>query len=643
MPRSFPLHAGDDDVAGRVLHEVSTDLNPREDVRSRIKRRMASRIEPQALLIAARDGIRPDRDTQAALLKKVTSRLASFPSFWERLRALSSPNEEFQFYVKRKVFLRLQPQYLSSTARFLRVAAAFAVLLLLVRLSPSFVLPQHTIADSPVILIPEGEVSVLRDGLWQPVTEEVTMQKGAQIRTGEGTATLIARADGVVRLADHTTVSVPDFANSSAQDASRPATFTLGQGTIWVQGLMPARATPGWRFVVQGGSAGVNEGSLSIASVEDTNVEVWNRSAEVGGAGQEVILVSGEGVDLSPSTTEKLQVHTLEKQSSWVLDNLKRDAVHRREIAQEQQQRLAQNAGILPNSVLYPVKRAAEAVDMLMTFGKEARAQKMLDQADTRLSEAAALLVSGSGSDAEAPLQEYKNTLLAVASGSGQGMDVRALVREQLSTEVADVSAALPGDASYLLKQTVLEATAALPDSTVKPADVQGAMLVDTLASLDRRAQEGDPAGAAAAFQSYSSMVAMIDASDSPLSSEVRKEARASLTLLAKSLEDAQQEDATGSLLLGSGLERFLPSPVGSPQSASLTDAEVDAIAQAIKSRIFRLKMPRSRYDQLLAESRALDGHPDQGRILRRLYHILPQEGLAPYVRTEFARIRKAQ
>jgi len=51
--------------------------------------------------------------------------------------------------------------------------------------------------------------------------------------------------------------------------------------------------------------------------------------------------------------------------------------------------------------------------------------------------------------------------------------------------------------------------------------------------------------------------------------------------------------------------------------------------------------MERSRWNQLQAEFRAIRGNQDQGRILRALYHALPEEGLAQYVRTEIQKLRE--
>ncbi len=611
-----------------------------------IKKRMLRQISVPESLLNARKELSAAKARAPFLWKHILSRIAPLHDvrLWERLRSLAAAPEELRLFIKRKLMRRLEPVSASSFMRIGGYVVAFGVFLLVMRASPMLVLPSHTRAASSVVLVPEqGDVSVLRDGLWQPVTGEMTLKGAARIRTGAASlATLIVRDDGVLRFGANTTVAVPDFPEiAQGKSRSLPAEFSFENGILWIQGLMPDTAQ-GWVIDADGSAIAVHEASVSLEQKNDrVAVEVWDRMADVSQGKSEIALVSGDGLTVrSGLTPTQGAITILTQQSPWVFDNLKRDAVHRREVAFLQQERLANNAGILPTSPLYPVKRVAEAMDMMLTFGSDARTQKLLDQADSRLNEAAALLTSGTGTQvAENALQEYKNTLLAVAQTTGSGSQ-QDLLNQQITSDVADVSAALPDDASYILKRTVLEAGASLPGSQLKPEDVAGTMLVDTLSSLTLQAQEGHASDSIAAFKGLSTSIALLESSTSGLTSQIRKEARASLTVLARAIEKSDQSGGTGTVLASSGLERYLPSPVGAA-AVPLTDAEVDAYAQAIKSRIFLFKMPRSRYDQLLAESRALDGNPAQGRILRRLYYILPPNGLAQYVRTEFQRIRK--
>ena len=50
---------------------------------------------------------------------------------------------------------------------------------------------------------------------------------------------------------------------------------------------------------------------------------------------------------------------------------------------------------------------------------------------------------------------------------------------------------------------------------------------------------------------------------------------------------------------------------------------------------------PRSRRNQILVELSKLKGHPDEGRILRRLYNTLPTENLSIFVRRAIQELRE--
>jgi hypothetical protein len=643
---TLPSHTSDcDDFRAGVIKDATNGIRPTVHAREAIRRRIMQKIDAPAVLALAREAVSPGKDLAKTVWQRTLERISPLAghSFWSRLRAAVAPPEGLADLLRSRLLPRLDPVPAYSTfSRALRVTAAFALFAFVVRMSPFLFLASHSNADSPVLLVPmQGEVSVLMSGLWEPVKGEVTLKNDAQIRTGkDGLATVIVRDDGVLRLASDTTVDVQQLSDRE-KDFPHSGAFALVSGTMWVQALVPETLSPGWVVSTSFGDLRVNEGSVSIhVDAAKTDVAVWDRIASVRQGRTDIALVTGEGMVLTKGGVHDVRTMVArESESSWVTENLKRDAVHRKEIALLQQARHAQNAGILPTSTLYPVKRVAEAVDMLLTFGSEAKAQKMLDQANTRLDEAAALLADGSGSvaAAAAPLAEYKQTLLAVATGSGQ--DVQSLVQEQLASEAADVSAALPDDQSYLIKKTVLEAAAELPRSTIKPEDVQGAILVDSLSALTHKVQQGDLAGATTGFNSLKTALAMAQDPSSRMSTQLRKEARAALTAFAVTVRGQDQDSGTGAQL-SVDLVHYLPSST-STALRPMTDDEVDAVAQGIYTRIFLYKQPRSRYDQLLFEFQQLEGNPDQGRILRRLYHVLPENGLAKYVRTEFQRVRE--
>ncbi len=65
-------------------------------------------------------------------------------------------------------------------------------------------------------------------------------------------------------------------------------------------------------------------------------------------------------------------------------------------------------------------------------------------------------------------------------------------------------------------------------------------------------------------------------------------------------------------------------------------------VVKDIRVRIFVYHMRQSRLNQLVAELKALNGHPEEGRILRRLYAELPggPENFPDRIEKEITRLR---
>ncbi|OGJ56396.1 hypothetical protein A3D88_03340 [Candidatus Peribacteria bacterium RIFCSPHIGHO2_02_FULL_52_16] len=620
-------------------------MNPSSEVQERIKKTMQARIaqtHAERVLTRATASINPDSSVSVHMWERIRGaiRPAASSSIFDTLRDMLSPSEGLQVLLKARLEARLQPAYAPVFHRSVKWVAAFALVIFVVRLSPLLFLAPHTVAKSSLMLLPiRGEVSVLMEGLWQPVTQELTFTKSALIQTHDGEATLVLHDDGVIRMGPHTTIALHDTSDRPDPALHEP-TVTLHDGTMW-GGIWLPREVAGVTVATSQGLIEVHEGSFSAVAGDTVEIRVWDRRADVTHEGQRLSLVSGESVELvsdAEATIKKILPAAYDEE--WVDENLKRDGQHRKEIAQLQYERRAANAGILPTSGFYTMKRVAEEVDVLLTFGEEAKAQKRLDQANTRLNEAAALLAEGSD-QAAVPLAEYKRTLLNIASGSGDGSLVQFMLKQELAEATADIAAALPDDEVYALKKTVLETSAAVPNSFVNANDVQGVLLVDTLSSLMRSVEDGDVTVAKETFAELQPYLAALEAEDSKLSVEHQQEAKASLATFAVAIS-AYEADVGG--LDQEFLDEVSPYLPNTPTLAALplSAEQIQSIGQAIYDRIFLYKLARSRWNQLLVESRALDGHPDQGRILRWLYRELPENGLARYVKTEFERVKEA-
>ncbi len=638
----------------RLLQEAGKSVDPQQQAKERIRARVLRRTSAPDLLVSARDVLTPDPSASVRVWERVSAafRPERLP-VWAAIREALTPAREARARLWSRILPRMQPAYGAILlSRPVKWAAAFTILLFVVRASPLLFLAPVTVADASVSVMPTGgEVSVLIGGLWQPLDNETLLRQATMLQTREGSATVVLYDDAVIRMGPNTTLAINDFSDRPSAPVASPTVFLQG-GTLWVLGLVP-RHLEGISIGTAHGRIAVHEGSVSIADGGQTDVRVLHRSATVTRRGQTVSLVAGEQLTLEKSRRPLVtQIPADAYHDAWVDLNLARDGAHQREIALLQQERRAASAGILPDSTLYRAKRFAEAVDVLFTLNDEDRARKIITHANTRLNEAAAILSRGSGSDlaaAEQPLREYRESMLAVASGALVSPAVESLLEHEVVAEAAaDLAAALPDDSAYPLKQTVRETIAALPDSLQKP-DTQTAELLDELAAVKRRADEGDVQEAKADLEQLNSVL------PEGTNPDVRKEVEATFSTVTAAVETQpavadeppqiaeEISRATSRTLrvVALGGRRGLSS---SAPHEPLSESALQDVVTQIRNRVVEgYHTEKGRQRQLWLEFQRLQGNPERGRILRRLVHEMPDVTLASYVRIEMQRAAAEQ
>lgn len=628
-----------------MLQRLSKEQAPSREAQLRVRAMVERRVKGPSILEEAKRQATPAAGRQAVLWQRVLSRVSSpvARTWFDQLRTLLTPAQSSQARIKMQMLERLSPVARNQTHAVYKWAAAFTVVALLLRAGPLIFLSPQTKAESSVILAPtKGTVSVSLHGLWQPVSGDIVLKEGLPIRTDEGEATIMLHDDGNIRISKHTAVRLHDVS-----DRPEPAldgnTLTVQRGELWVQGMLPNHlrgitiATPVGEVVVHGGSV-----SLQVEST--VKVRVWDRHVKVTHGGEEIVLVAGEETELWEDNVPVIaKISAEEWEGGWNVQNIERDAVHQREIAQLQQERRAAKAGILPSSPLYSMKRVAETVDVLFTLNPEEKVQKKLQQASTRLSEAAAMIVSDS-TGATLSLQEYKDTLLAVASGTGGDSVTQFLIRQEVAENAAEFAAALPDDDSYALKKAVLETSAELPEDVVDESDVEGMILVDTLDVLQNAIKSGDAVQAEETYRVLEPYLQSLEKEES-LRPEVKKEALSLLSTMAVSL--AQAAGTGSSTNLAEELEEYLPEPAKPAVVArALSDEEVQQIVDHSMHVIFIIyKLPKSRENALRTELRSYAQYgDDEGRILRKLLAQMPEEtDLRNLVRRSIQLLRESQ
>lgn len=627
-----------------LLRRLRDETAPPEGARERVAKRFQTlQSTPQALK-NVRSILEPSEASRLSIWERIAQNLVAAQAHgvlrdlrsW--MTAASTSSQRFwQPALGRLPVVR----HASRTYSILTWTASFALIAFVVHLAPTVFWAPSSVASPELSFAPtQGEAYVLMGELWQPVRDPITLKVGMQLKTGNGEASVILGDAGVVRMDTQTTITILELSDHLTPASELLSEISLIDGRIWVQGLLPG-SVRGLTVASRADLVTVNEGSVSMERGTTLTVEVLDRSARVTHDGKESLLVSGDRTQLSPGYAASItHIPSEHFRNPWIRDNLSRDAVHRQEIAALQQARLVERAGILPTSRLYSMKRAVEAVNLFLTLGEEARVQKQIQFADTRLTEAAALLARGETGAVSLPLEEYRGTLVALASGSGDGTLAQFLLRQAVSQNSGEVAAALPGDQAYIIKKVVLETSSAVTDDASQGQEVQADLLLDALSVLTQTVEEGNLQGVDGMWKELRPQLAALQNKKIAFSTDTHKEVSAALAMLALSLEKQQQKAAAPSVDAASAQEiaAYLPSD---ETSTVLSDSDVQAMVMAIKQRIFVYHFTQPRINQFMMELRNLEGNPDHGRILRRLYFALPggPENFPERVRQEILRL----
>ncbi len=586
-----------------ILQRLAASVTPDDALRLRIKSRMQRSIEPLPLR----------RSVDAV-----------------------SPSPSLRQILKQRILGRLAPESDESFVHgSLKWVASFAVFLLLIRAMPLVFLVPPTKADIGVQIIPIGEdVSAFIGGVWRNVATPEVISGPLMVRTaGESRATIILNDDGVIRIATNTTFKLHDIGDRP-QFAHAGPTVTLVRGQIWVLGLLPPVAES-LSIETAHGTVDITSGSASIRDDDERmTIALYDRGATFRHGSETSFLVSGErGIANADGTFSIVKLPVSAFADAFVSENLSQDAVHRVEIGKLQQERRTRMAGILPTSILYSAKRIAEQVDVLFTLTHDGRTEKRIRQADTRLSEALALVSEGQNTEAAAPLTEYRDSLIAMAGGTGDN-----LVKYLLKKHIADASVSLDPQTSsgkiQLVRSAILDVSASIPDTALQSRDIEGYVLVSKLTEINHMISvQGNLSGALLAYADVSPYLKSLLAEEGGAHPLLQKEAKSLLVSTSSLISDAAKRSQNTVLVaVQTDLDQYLPPE---PDSTLATEAELQAVIDGILQRIFIFKAPLSRYNQLLLEMSELKGNPNRGTLLRRLYRALPELGLGEYVLTE--------
>ncbi len=619
------------------IQRLARQLSPDKHLHARVLARIRRTIEPAHLLDAV-STVEPSPALRSVLKQRVLQTIhQGSQELLPSLAGAVQVSPVSRLRIKEAVLRRLEVPHVRWMPSFLKWTAAFAAFLMGVQSLPLVFLAPVLQAETSVQIIASGEVSVTVGGIQNSVNVTSFLKGPAVIRTGNSQATVIFNDDGVVRLSANTTVRIHDIGDRP-HFASQHPTLTLVKGQLWALGTIPTAFLP-ISIATSQGVASVNAGSLSVTDDgRNVTLAVYDRGASFRSTKKELFLVTGESLSARGGSIASSHVPASGFLQPWVSVNLDMDAAHRFQIGQLQKERREKMAGILPDSSFYLAKRLAEEVDVIFTLDKDSKVEKRVRQADTRLNEAIALLQKGQDEQAEKPLSEYKESLVAVA-GSGDSI-ARFLIQKQIEDATSSIAVAVAEDDHFQpLQQTVADVSASMPESEGSNA-VKQQMLITTLVDMNQSLLlSADPASVVQRYDAIRPQLQKILTDDGPQFLLLKKEVSSLLSSIAIKFDVAAAQSADVQIVaIRTELEPYLPTqeqPVGE------TDEEIEADVKQGFDSIFRLSLASSRYNETI---RVMDGwraDQNRGKKLRLLHDMLP-DGLAGYVRTEIREAGRA-
>ena len=151
-------------------------------------------------------------------------------------------------------------------------------------------------------------------------------------------------------------------------------------------------------------------------------------------------------IDLENETNEADNITTTLEDGTEVVEATAEETVENETVAEtapaEEEAEVAEGAGATPdNPILWGLDRALERIDLALTFGKSAKAQKGLAHAKERLLEVQAMIAAKKLDSAEKAASAYEQTVTEVqdnVNAIGDGDDTEALAEvEKVQQEIA--------------------------------------------------------------------------------------------------------------------------------------------------------------------------------------------------------------
>ena len=594
-------------------------------------------------------------DQKARIFSSMKQSIAPKQTLWSEVRDFLSPPADTSIVLWQQIKDRLQEAPRSSFGwRIAKWSTAFVLIAAVVKVSPVFFLAPTTTANDGVMLIATDDVIYHSDSGFKTLEKggQILLTKATQISSDGSFSILWLNGEGVIR-GKNADIVVQDLA--SRKTSSNQSTVKLLEGDLWVQGLVLDNDNNS-PFSVQ-----VNENLVTVhdgsVAINTESVAVHDRRATIYGKNTITTLAYHQSLILADNTVNTLS--TAEKNAEDVLEQLKKDAVHKNEIALRLQEHFQANVGITHDSGAHFLKRVAEEVDEFLTFDREAKLQKQAQQAQNRYVEAGVLLADNQADKAMESLQEYQERLIALQQDSPEG---EQLASEQLAANANTVANVLPSDTTlYPLKDALLDASTI--EGSLSADDVHKIKLIDDLEEFTIAVKEQQdetilqkqwvalkdrlpqPIDKKAKEDELETEAVVFEKELTPTEEEAvlfEQDVQSILTDVALTVKENSDEGKRNTLL--ESLEEVAqinleePEPTEEQKQAEVI-VKTKTVADTLLENMKVYSEPNSQVNQLLLDLREQDYSPEaKGRILKEIDRILAEEPDSQKVR---AGIRK--
>ena len=328
------------------------------------------------------------------------------------------PSQYFRAVVKERVleFIEVKEKrgFWSALSEFLwegrKVLASVTVTALLLLVVFPIQLAPEVLAKQTYLEIEQGKVWIERGGRQILGYNEMILQAEDEVRMEtDSVATIYFMDDSLARLAGDTRLRIATLMGVELE---------VDYGKVWVRTVSLGGGNTRFQVGVQGVNVEVKERATFEVAVEKDSFQVAVLENKVDLKLQQAegllkkTLIKNEGVVLIAGE-DRFRPIALEENNQWWQKNMEQDKVYLAQLHEETSRNLEQKAGILPDSLFYPVKKLSESAKIAFTFDKLEREKQKLETAEQRLLEAQVMVLQGK-KGVGGPLEEFKKTFQSV-------------------------------------------------------------------------------------------------------------------------------------------------------------------------------------------------------------------------------------